>query len=183
MEKENQNTIKLFNNLEIPRFGLGTYSINDSDVIYNSIKNGVRMIDTALFYENEKVVGEGISKALKDNLCKREELFIITKIWPTHYDRVEETIKQQLIDLQLDYVDLYLLHWPLRVIDEKKQIMKVPTHVLWEKLEGLVKNGQAKSIGLSNFQTQLILDILTYCEIQPAVNEIELLLIYKEKNW
>ncbi len=101
----------------------------------------------------------------------------------THYDRVEETIKQQLKDLQLDYVDLYLLHWPLRVHDEQKnEFQRIPLHKLWANFEDLVKKGLTKSIGVSNFNVQLLIDMMTYCEILPAVNEFELHPYFQRKG-
>lgn len=179
----NTKSIKLNNGYQMPLSGLGTYKILDSEVIYQAIKLGIRLFDTALFYNNEKVVGEGIAKAISEKLVKREELFVITKLWMTHYDKVEETITQQLKDLQLDYVDLYLLHWPLRVHDESKnEFQKIPLHKLWANLEALVKKGLTKSIGVSNFNVQLLIDMMTYCEIVPAVNEFELHPYFQRKG-
>jgi len=167
-------TVKLNSGFEIPLCGLGTCATKDPEqIVYDSIKAGIRLFDTALFYKNEEEIGKGLERALADKLCKREELFIITKIWPTHYEKVEETMKSQLKSLRIDYVDLYLLHWPLRVFNEKGEIQRIPTHVLWKDMENLVKKGYTKSIGVSNFSVQILLDMLTYCEIPPAVNEVE----------
>lgn len=110
-------------------------------------------------------------------------MFIITKIWPTYYDKVEETIKAQLKLLQLDYIDLYLLHWPLRAFNtETNEFQKIPTHKLWADMESLVKKGFTKSIGVSNFNAQILIDIFTYCEIKPVVNEFECHPYYIRKN-
>ncbi len=103
---------------QIPSCGLGTYKTFDEHIIYDAIKHaGIRLIDTAQIYENEKYIGLGIKKALDEKIVKREELFIITKLWNANYSNAEETLKRQLIDLQLDYIDLYLIHWPLPLFD------------------------------------------------------------------
>lgn len=170
------SSITLNNGISMPLCGLGTAGLKDpSKGVYEAIKSGVRMFDCAQYYQNEKEVGEGFGKALKDSIVKREELFIISKIWMTHYDRVEETIRQQLKDLQVEYLDLYMLHWPLRTFDQKtKEFQRIPMYKLWAELERLVKLKLVRSIGVSNFNVQILLDILTYCEIKPAANEIEI---------
>jgi len=170
-----QNCVTLNNGMKMPLCGFGSYKSNDvADLIYEVIKQGVRLIDTAYIYENEDKVGEGIEKALKQKLVTREELFVVTKIWTSHYSDPEKALLMQLKDLKLDYVDLYLIHWPLRLIDETTGgYERTPIHKLWFALEALVKKGLCKSIGVSNFNTQLVLDILTYCEIKPVINQIE----------
>jgi diketogulonate reductase-like aldo/keto reductase len=111
--------IELNNGIKMPRVGLGTYEVKDlSNIVYSSIKDGVRLIDTA--YKNEKEVGEGIKKAIDEGLVKREDLFIITKVWPSHKHKVEESIRESLSNLGLDYVDLYLDHWPIPVYNDPK---------------------------------------------------------------
>lgn len=160
----------------MPLVGLGTYNLNNPEkTVYDAIEIGYRHIDTALFYHNEKQIGKGISKAISSNIVKRSDLFLTTKIWPTKYNDIRNTLKQQLVDLQVDYIDLYLLHWPLRTIDEKtNEVDRIPTHIIWKELEDCVREGLIKSLGLSNFSVQLMLDILTYCEIKPVINEVEL---------
>ena len=102
---------KLNNGIDMPYIGLGTSRINNIiDVVYGSIKDGVRLIDTAFKYGNEEEIGKGIKKALDDGLCKREDLFIIGKIWITHRNDPEKAIKDTLQKLNLTYLDLYLDH-------------------------------------------------------------------------
>jgi diketogulonate reductase-like aldo/keto reductase len=179
----NNKTVKLNNGLSFPLFGLGTNKKTTSDLIYQAIKDGVRLIDTAFIYQNEEQVGEGIQRALKDNIVKREDLFILTKLAISDKKNPEEAIKKQLNLLKLDYVDLYLDHWPISIQKPfTEQESHVPTHVLWKQLESLVKKGYTKSIGVSNYNVQLLMDILSYAEIKPVVNEIELHPYNNQKN-
>ena len=107
--------------------------------------------------------------ALKDRIIKnREELFITTKLWHTDYADAEGALRLSLKKLQTNYVDLYLIHWPHNGVGP----VKVPMHVLWAQMESFVEKGLVKSIGVSNFNIQLIADMLTYCKIRPAVNQV-----------
>lgn len=181
-----ENYITLNNGHKMPLFGIGTYLMeNIEENVYLSIKNGVRLIDTALMYNNETDVGKGIKRAIEEKVVERKDLFIVTKLWMTHFDKVQDTFKEQLKNLNLDYVDLYLIHWPKRVITEKNgiyEVDKTPTHKIWYEMEELVRKGLVKSIGVSNFNCQLLLDLFTYCEIKPVINEIELQPYYQRKN-
>ena len=176
---------KLNNGMQMPLIGLGTSRINNIiDVIYNSIKDGLRLIDTAFKYGNETEVGQGIKKALDDGLCKREELFIIGKIWIADRNDPERAIKETLIKLQLDYLDLYLDHWPsgnnYADIDGVKR--QVPIFEFWPKMEALVEKGLTKSLGLSNYNVQSILNLLSFCKIKPVANEVEFHPYYYQEN-
>ena len=107
-------TRTLSNGMEIPIIGLGTlisHIFRPEEIVYNSIKNGVRLIDTAYIYKNENLVGIGIKKAIEDGLCKREDLIIIGKVWLHFRDDPEKALKETLKKLQLDYFDIYLDHW------------------------------------------------------------------------
>ena len=120
-------TRKLSNGMEIPIIGLGTSKIaKPEEIVYNSIKHGVRLIDTAYKYKNEVEVGKGIKRALDEGVCRREDLIIIGKIWLHFRDDPEKAIIESLEKLKLDYFDLYLDHWPsgkdLRTEEEKKRI-------------------------------------------------------------
>lgn len=167
-------TILLNNGQKIPSLGLGTFNIkNVSSVVYEGIKDGIRLIDGALRYMNEKEVGEGINKAINEGIVKREDLFIITKLWCGDKEDPEEGIKKSLNSLNLTYVDAYLDHWPMQIFEWEGKNYSIPTHILWKKMEDLVRKGYTKSIGVTNYNVQRLMDLLTIAEIKPVLNQIE----------
>ncbi|KAK7914371.1 xylose reductase (aldo/keto reductase) [Apiospora marii] len=186
--------LKLNSGADMPQVGFGLWKVDNAvcaDVVYNAIKTGYRLLDGACDYGNEKECGEGVARAIKDGLVKREELFIVSKLWPTFQDpeQVAPVVKRQLADWQLDHFDLYLMHFPgaLKFVDPsvryppgwhydgKSQIVKSKTTIqdTWRAMEGLVDEGLTKSIGISNFQAQLIYDMLRYARIPPATLQVE----------
>lgn len=173
MEKST-DTYVLNNGLSMPKVGLGTYAIDKiADVIYESVKSGLRLIDTAWYYKNENKIGEGLKKVLSEGLVKREELFVVTKVWPTRKHEIEASVKDSLTDLGLEYVDLVLDHFPHSQILIKGKMVSIPNHESWKNFENLVKKGLTKSIGVSNYNVQLLMNLLTYAEIKPVVNQVE----------
>jgi diketogulonate reductase-like aldo/keto reductase len=173
---------------EIPLIGLGTRRIfidEYSNVVYNSIKSGVRLIDNSPRYQNEKEVGKGIKKALDENICKREDLLIISKIWLNDREDPEKAIRSTLNNLDKDYLDLYLDHWPSGKDYRKEATDRyncVSVYDFWPKMEKLVEKGLTKSIGVSNYNIQCLNNLLSFCKIKPAVNEIEFQLYYYQKS-
>ncbi|KAL7580999.1 hypothetical protein ACA910_005810 [Epithemia clementina (nom. ined.)] len=162
-----------------------------TDACYNAIKAGYRRLDCACDYGNEKEVGEGIARALKDGLCTREELFITSKLWNTYHKRehVPMALDRTLGDLQLEYLDEYLIHFPITMefvpFDAKyppewhnlQGKMVVVDHDImetWGAMEELVKLGKCKEIGVCNFSTQLLRHLLSNCTIRPTVLQVEL---------
>jgi diketogulonate reductase-like aldo/keto reductase len=179
-----KKTKTLNNGLEMPLIGLGSSRIsNIVDVVYNSIKDGLRLIDTAFKYGNEEDIGKGLKKALDDGLCKREDLFVIGKLWIDDRNDPEKALKGTLGRLQLDYLDLYLDHWPSGTNyanpDAPKQ---VPIFDFWPKMEALVDKGLTKSIGCSNYNVQSLLNLLSFCRIKPVANEVEFHPYYYQEN-
>jgi len=168
-----KKTVKLSNGIECPTIGIGAFPAKSEDVVYQAIKDGTRLIDTASAYKNEDLVGKGIKKAIDEGIVKREDLFVITKLNINEEKNDPETaLKNSLERLQLTYVDLYLDHWPSVNItkDGVKLISMVDT---WTKMEKLVESGKTKMIGCSNYNVQSLLIILSFCKIRPTFNEVE----------
>ncbi|WP_307197027.1 aldo/keto reductase [Neobacillus niacini] len=161
-----QDTTTLHNGVKMPWFGLGVYKVQEGEEALQSvkaaIKAGYRSIDTAALYQNEESVGQ----AIKESGVPREELFITTKVWneDQRNDSVLEAFETSLQKLGLDYVDLYLIHWPVK--EKYKQS--------WKVLEQLYKEGRVRAIGVSNFQIHHLEDLLSVAEIKPMVNQVEL---------
>jgi len=173
MVSQDQPTFELNNGQKIPTLGLGTYPVKDAEVFERAITLGYRHIDTAWFYQNETFVGEAIKNCIAKGIVKREELFITTKLWFTRFNEVDEAIADSLQRLGLDYVDLYLIHWPHNYHPDDPS-KSCPMHVLYPRLEALVEKGQIKAIGLSNFNVQFMQDILTYAKVKPVCNQVQL---------
>jgi diketogulonate reductase-like aldo/keto reductase len=150
----------------MPWFGLGVYKVQEGEEALQSvkaaIKAGYRSIDTAALYQNEESVGQ----AIRESGVLREELFITTKVWNTDQrnDSVLEAFEISLKKLGLDYVDLYLVHWPVK--EKYKQT--------WKVLEKLYKEGRIRAIGVSNFKIHQLEDLMSVAEVKPMVNQVEL---------
>lgn len=180
--------VKLSNGLEIPIFGLGTWKSLPGQVtqaVQNAIDAGYRHIDCAFIYGNEKEVGCGIWNKMDEGKVKRRDLFITGKLWNTFHrpDLVEGSVRATLKNLELSYLDLYLMHWPLAykedgdlfpVDDEGKILFSDVDFVdTWKAMEKLVSLGLVKSIGLSNFNKSQIEKILAIATVAPVVNQVE----------
>ncbi|KAM3567800.1 hypothetical protein VYU27_010061, partial [Nannochloropsis oceanica] len=180
---------------KIPVLGLGTWKAPKGEVkkaVLLALKQGYRHLDCACDYGNEEEVGEAIKEAIDAGVITRKDLFITSKLWNTFHaqEHVEVALRKSLKDLGLDYVDLYLIHFPISLkyvpIDEvyppewinpttkKMEFASVPVRETWAGMEGVCAKGLARNIGISNFNAQNIMDLLTYCKIKPAVNQIEL---------
>lgn len=180
--------VKLNNGKEMPIIGLGTWKSKPGEV-YNAVKwaidIGYRHFDCAMAYQNEAEVGRAIKEKIEENKIKREDIFVTSKLWNTYHrkEKVIEGCKKTLKDLGLDYLDLYLVHWPLAYkegdelfpFDENgKQLTEnIDICDTWKGMEDCHKEGLSKSIGLSNFNKDQILRILKMCSVKPTVNQIE----------
>ncbi|WP_312094204.1 aldo/keto reductase [Niallia sp.] len=162
-----KSTTTLHNGVEMPWLGLGVFLVKDGEEVVNSVKAalevGYRSIDTAAVYKNE----EGVGKAIAESNVPREELFITTKVWNADqgYEATLAAFDVSMKKLGLDYLDLYLIHWPL-----PSQGKFVET---WRALEKLYKDGRVRAIGVSNFKVHHLEEVIANNEIVPMVNQVE----------
>ena len=154
----------LNNGVEMPILGFGTYQITDADLceqcVYDALMIGYRLIDTAASYQNEEAVG----RAIKRSGVPREEIFVTTKLWiqDAGYESTKKAFAKSLERLQLDYLDLYLIHQPFGDV-----------YGSWRAMEELYREGKIRAIGVSNFQMDRLVDLIIHNEVVPAVNQIE----------
>ena len=181
----------------MPQVGLGLWKIAKEDcaqTVYDAIAAGYRHLDSACDYGNEVEVGQGIAKALADGLCTREELWITSKLWNTYHapEHVQLALEKTLKDLGVDYLDLYLIHFPIAQayvpIDERyppewffdpaaenptMKLAQVPLYKTWAAMEALVDNSLVRNIGVCNYNSALMHDLMTYARIKPYALQIE----------
>ncbi|GKU83367.1 aldo/keto reductase [Niallia sp. NCCP-28] len=165
-----QSTVALANGVKMPWLGLGVFQVEDGETtiaaVRTAIKNGYRSIDTAAIYDNEKGVGIGIKEGIELAGITREDLFITSKVWNEDlgYEKTLKAFEVTLEKLGLDYLDLYLIHWP------KEGRYKDA----WRAMEHLYKEGKIKAIGVSNFQIHHLEDLRKDADIKPMINQVEL---------
>ncbi len=158
------DNVTLNNGVKMPILGFGVYQISDleecEEIVYQAITQGYRLIDTAAAYGNEEAVG----KAIKRSGVPREELFLTTKLWISDatYEGTKKAFQRSLERLDLEYVDLYLIHQPLNDV-----------YGAWRAMEELYKEGKIKAIGVANFYPDRLIDLAAFNEVTPAVNQIE----------
>lgn len=166
-------SFKLNNGIDIPAIGFGTWQIPEGEEAYQAVtealKVGYTHIDTAAIYGNEKSVG----RAIKDSGIARDTLFITTKLWNTErgYDKTIAAFEKSLADLGLEYIDLYLIHWPAN--ESQFENWATINAETWKALEYLYQQGKVKAIGISNFPKEYLAKLLETATIIPAVNQIE----------
>jgi diketogulonate reductase-like aldo/keto reductase len=166
MSKSLQGTTTLHNGVKMPYLGLGVYKVKEGKEVINTVKTalevGYRAIDTAALYDNE----EGVGQAIKESGIPREELFITTKVWNTDqgYDKTLKAFDISMKKLGLDYLDLYLIHWP-----GKDKYVDT-----WRALEKLYKDGRVRAIGVSNFKIHHLQTLMEQSEEKPVINQVEL---------
>lgn len=170
--------ITLNTGAKMPLEGFGVFQIPDAvqceQVVYDAIKTGYRLIDTATAYGNEKAVGKGVARAIADGIVTREELFITTKVWVSDMGSKEaayQAVKTSLKSLNMDYVDLILLHQPMN-----------DYFAAYRGITKAYKEGIAKAIGVSNFYPAILTNLCETVEVIPAVNQIELHPFFVQQN-
>lgn len=190
-------TITVQNNKPMPSVGLGYWKVPQSDaaqLTLDAIRFGYRHLDCAADYGNEAQVGDGILASLGQGLCNREDLWVTSKLWNTFHrpEHVRPALEKTLKDLMLDYLDLFLVHFPiaLRYVpieeryppgwfyatkgeDHRMIPDSVPIRETWQAMEELIDSGLVRSIGVSNFGVSLIRDLLSNCRVRPSVLQVE----------
>ena len=168
--------VTLNNGVSIPQFGLGVWQAKEGEEVENAVRSalqmGYRLIDTAAIYGNE----EGVGRAIKQSGVPREEVFLTTKLWNAHhaYDAALKAFDESLQKLGVDYVDLYLIHWPLPMDGLFPEA--------WRALEEIYASKRARSIGVSNFSSAHLDILLKDAKVVPAVNQIELHPMLQQKQ-
>ena len=182
----------------LPSIGLGLWKIDKTEaarVVREAIDVGYRHLDSACDYGNEPEVGQGIQASIVAGLCSRRKLWVTSKLWNTYHapEHVRPACERSLRDLELDYLDLYLIHFPIAqkfvpfeeryppewITDPasdspKVELAGIPISETWKAMEQLVRDGLVRNIGICNFGTALLADLLSYAEIKPAVLQVEL---------
>jgi len=164
----------------MPLLGLGTYK-SEAELLTNAIEtaiqHGCRLIDCASMYKNESAVGVALHHAFQSGIVKRNEIFVVSKVWNDNHapEKVIESCKKTLKDLQLDYLDLYLVHWPVcyEPGQTPNDAVNVPLTDTWSAMERLVDEGLVRNIGTSNFTGRQLDEIIASARIKPAVNQVE----------
>ena len=170
------NTYQLNNGVKIPVLGFGTFKAKDGEEAYRAVlealKAGYRHIDTAAIYQNEESVGQ----AIKDSRVPREELFVTTKLWNSQqtYEQARQAFEESLAKLGLDYLDLYLIHWPNPKPLRENDQWKIRNAEVWRAMEDLYQEGKIRAIGVSNFLPHHLDALLETAKILPVVNQVRL---------
>jgi len=182
-------TVKLNNGYNFPVIGLGTYDAGKKgeveQVVKDAIDVGYRHIDGAMMYQNEEEVGAAINAKIKEGVIKRDDIFVTSKLWNTYHkaELVQQALKKTLSDMQLEYLDLYLIHWPFAFKEggslmpkdenDKYMLSDIDYVETWKAMEECVKLGLTKSIGVSNFNSEQIERLLKVATVKPVTNQVE----------
>lgn len=174
-------TVTLNNGVLLPILGLGTYRLRDPElvksIVSRAIQLGYKLIDTASGYKNEEFIGECLKEEFNSGRARRQELFITSKLGPAQHGRQQAraTLIKSLNDLQITYLDLYLIHWPgssgLQPADPQNSALRKES---WLEMEEMYKEGKIKAIGVSNYTIAHLEELLTYCSIPPALLQVEI---------
>lgn len=180
-------TLTFQNSDTMPALGLGTWKSEQGEVyaaVKTAIKQGYRHIDCAPIYGNEKEIGQAVTDCIAEDIVSRDQLWVTSKLWNDAHAKTDvvPALKQTLNDLQLAYLDLYLIHWPVALqkgvffaqsASDMVSLTDVPISETWQGMEESVSLGLAKHIGVSNFGVKTLQNLLSNCKIQPEMNQVE----------
>lgn len=159
--------ITLANGIDMPALGLGVWNMAEGSetegAVTEALKCGYRLIDTAAYYRNEASVGRAARHYIENTAAPRNEIFVTTKLWPSDFDGSERAFMRSLEKLDLEYIDLYLIHWPSASMSQS----------VWKTLERMKEEKLARAIGVSNYEISDIERLLAYANVPPAVNQIK----------
>lgn len=181
-------TIHFDNQDPMPIVGLGTWKSAPNDVyraVKTSIRAGYRHIDCAPIYDNEPEIGRALTESFQEGLVEREQMFIVSKLWNNAHepDEVQPAVEKTLADLNLDYLDLYLIHWPVALVKsvslpgsakDLRSLESVPLSETWSAMEALKAKGRCRHIGVSNFSIAKLQGLVDHARLRPEMNQIEL---------
>jgi diketogulonate reductase-like aldo/keto reductase len=173
-------SVRLTSGNDFPIIGLGTARSKDAgakEILHRLLQEKVyHHLDTASMYNNEELIGEVLQEMFKKNILDRKDIFVTTKVAMWELNDIEGALRRSLLRLKLDFVDLYLIHWPYAVEGEEegRKLARIPLHQQWAAMEQLHQKGLTKSLGVSNFNFQLLNDLLSYANVPPSTNQIEL---------
>ena len=197
LNKVDASKVKVSSGSHLPSVGLGLWKIANADaasMVHEAVQAGYRHLDSACDYGNECETGDGIQRVISDRICSRDDLWITSKLWNTyhHPQHVRPALERTLRDLKVDYLDLYLIHFPITLkhvpfekryppgwfydpdaAQPKMELDSVPIAETWGAMEEIYKAGLAKHIGVSNFGCSLIRDLLSTASVRPAVLQVE----------
>jgi diketogulonate reductase-like aldo/keto reductase len=185
---------QLNSGLQIPLIGFGTAALpqNKDDLskaVATALKVGYRHFDTASIYGTEAALGEALNGAFQSRVVKRDEVFVTTKLYAGDHEDPVSALKTSLKELQLEYLDLYLIHWPINLkkgsshpMPREEDFLPLDIKSIWRGLENCVELGLTKSIGVSNFSCKKTEDLLSYANIPPAVNQVEMHPMWQQKK-
>ncbi|KAL8049887.1 hypothetical protein ABFX02_06G048200 [Erythranthe guttata] len=190
----NKNEVRLNNGVDIPIIGLGTYSFeNDMRTtqyaVQMALQMGYKHFDTAHIYGSEPALGNALCYAMSNGLIERESLFITSKLWGSHHHDPVSALKQTLMNLEMEYLDMYLVHWPVKLkpwvshpLPKEEDFDKLDMETTWAGMEKCLEMGLCRGIGVSNFSSKKIENLLTFASVTPALNQVEMHPMWRQKK-